>query len=221
MGAVIAAWTDTGTWDQSGILVERAARGDQSACDQLVHRYSGMLWRVARGYRLSREDAGDAVQVTWLRLAERIQQIRDPNGISGWLLTTVRRECIHLCQHNRRVSLCLDKVDLPADEREQPEAVVESAAERELLLAAFNRLPAPHRLLLGTLMASPPPSYAEVARALGMPHGSIGPTRQRALARLRREIAALRNPAVSTPSGRRTVPKSRWSAGGRPPQTRP
>jgi RNA polymerase sigma factor (sigma-70 family) len=202
MDVATAVRADTGTGQQSGILVERAARGDQSAWDQLVRRYSAMLWRVARTYGLPQEDAGDAVQITWLRLAEHIQQIRDPNRISGWLLTTVRRECIPLYRRNRRVILCLDNVDVPADERDQPENVVESAAERDLLLAAFNRLPTPHRVLLAALMASPPPSYTEVARALGMPRGSVGPTRQRALARLRSEIAVLRSrPSAHPPVG--------------------
>jgi DNA-directed RNA polymerase specialized sigma24 family protein len=37
-------------------------------------------------------------------------------------------------------------------------------------------------------MADPRPPYEEIAAALDMPIGSIGPTRQRALVRLRREL---------------------------------
>jgi RNA polymerase sigma factor (sigma-70 family) len=190
METASAGWADTGPGNQSACLVERAARGDQSAWDELVRRYSGMLWRVARGHRLSREDAADAVQITWLRLAEHIHQIRDPRRISGWLMTTVTRECIRLCPR-RPAALPLDDVRLSAGERAQPEVLVEAADDRRLLLVAFNRLPATQRLLLEALTASPPSSYADVARELGVPKGSIGPTRQRALSRLRTEVAAL------------------------------
>jgi len=187
-----AAWADPGSVGQPAGLVERAAHGDQSAWDELVRLHSPTLWRVARGYRLSREDAADAVQVTWLRLAEHIHQIPDPRRISSWLVTTIRRESIRL--RRLRATLPLDQVRpdqvrLAADESDQPE--VAAVTDELLLLAAFNRLPDRDRLLLGALMASPPSSYAEVARELGLSRGSIGPTRQRALSRLRSEIAAL------------------------------
>jgi RNA polymerase sigma factor (sigma-70 family) len=182
------ARVDTRSCKQPDTLVERAMRGDQSAWDQLVCQHSPMMWRVARGHRLSREDAADVVQMTWLRLAEHIVRTRDPIRISSWLMTTVRRECIRLCRR-RRATMCLDDAGPSAEEREQPDAVVESTDEQRLLLVAFNRLPARHRLLLGALIASPSSSYADIARELGVPLGSIGPTRQRALARLRREIA--------------------------------
>jgi len=182
-----AAWADPGSVGRPAGLVERAAHGDQSAWDELVRLHSPTLWRVARGYRLSREDAADAVQVTWLRLAEHIHQIPDPHRISSWLVTTIRRESIRL--RRLRATLPPDQVR-PAADADQPEAVAD-VTDEQLLLTAFNRLPDRDRLLLGALMASPPSSYAEVARELGLPRGSIGPTRQRALRRLRSEIAAL------------------------------
>jgi DNA-directed RNA polymerase specialized sigma24 family protein len=61
---------------------------------------------------------------------------------------------------------------------------------RVLVRRALATLPEQHRRLIGLLASSPPPSYQEISAGLGMPTGSIGPTRKRILARLRAELEA-------------------------------
>ncbi|WP_131741710.1 RNA polymerase sigma factor, partial [Actinomadura roseirufa] len=77
-------------------LVDRARDGDGAAWARLVERFSGLLWAIARGYGLGDADAGDVVQTTWLRLVERLDDLREPAAVGGWLATTARREAARL-----------------------------------------------------------------------------------------------------------------------------
>jgi RNA polymerase sigma factor (sigma-70 family) len=171
-------------------IVSAAADGDQQAWDLIVARYSALLWAVTRAHRLGTADAGDVVQTTWLRLIEHLPQIRNPEGLGSWLATPARRECLGLlrsgarCQPSEEIELL---VDAGADHAELDSALLTAERDAELW-AAFNRLPTRDRALLRLLAVDSPPSYQEISAALGMPIGSIGPTRARALARLRRQL---------------------------------
>ncbi|MEV6828304.1 sigma-70 family RNA polymerase sigma factor [Amycolatopsis sp. NPDC051102] len=167
-------------------LLEAAARGDQAAWDALVDRYASLLWSIARAHRLSDADAADAVQTTWLKLVENLGRIKDPERLPGWLATTARHECLRQIRRACRERPTDDEVwqSEPA-----PGAAVDAALlldERDATLwQALEKLSDQCRQLLRVLMATPPPSYAEVSAALDIPVGSIGPTRQRCLGRLR------------------------------------
>jgi len=180
-------------------IVSAAANGDQGAWDQIVERYSGLLWAVVRAHRLSAADGADVVQTTWLRLIEHLPQIRNREGIGSWLATTARRECLRLlrsggrCHPSDEMQLL---VDASADHAEIDSALLTAERDAELW-AAFSRLPARDQALLRLLAVDSPPSYQEISAALEMPIGSIGPTRARSLERLRRELsrASRRAPA--------------------------
>src|SRR5262245_22124014 len=178
-----------------GGLVRAAAGGDSAAWKAVVERFSGLVWSIARGYRLDAADAADVFQTTWLRLAEHLDRIANPERVGAWLATTARRESLRISRTSHRT--------VPADEttlvslghvdHESPEQVVLDAEEAmldseraRLLWRAFRDVSARCQQLLRVLMATPPPSYAEVAAALDMPVGSIGPSRARCLDRLRR-----------------------------------
>lgn len=181
-------------------MVRAAAGGDRAGWDALVRRYSGLVWSVTRGYRLGLADAADVFQTTWLRLAEHVGQIEKPDHVGAWLATTARRECLRIVRSSTRM-VPADEVTLVAlgqvDDYSPERAVLD--AERALLDSeraarlwhAFGELTKRCRTLLRILMAAPPPSYAEVAAALDMPVGSIGPTRARCLKRLRERLADL------------------------------
>ena len=171
-----------------GRLVSRARCGDQQAWDQLVARYSGLLWAVARAHRLSAADAAEVAQTTWLRLVEHLARIQQPEAVGAWLATTARRESVRAY---RRAARCQpsDDVDLFAgtDPGEHDAGLL--TAERDAALrSAFARLPARDQALLRLLTSEPAPTYEEIGAGLGMPIGSIGPTRARALQQLRREL---------------------------------
>jgi RNA polymerase sigma factor (sigma-70 family) len=170
-----------------GRLVARAADGDQRAWDELVEEFAGLVWSTVRSYGLSNDDAAEVSQITWQRLVEHLDRLHDPCRVGAWLATTARRQCIQQLRHTSRVVPCGD--DLPEQVSDAPLPGAELlAGERDRALwSAMARLPASDRRLLRMLIADPTPSYAEISAALGMPIGSIGPTRARALDRLRRE----------------------------------
>lgn len=178
-------------------MVEAAARGDQLTWTRLVERYSSMLWAIARAHRLSGVDAADVVQTSWLRLIEHLATIRNPEGVGAWLATTTRRECVRVLRQSASCQPS-DTIETLVDARGRDVDTRLLGDDREAdVLTAFARLGARDQALLRMLTADPAPSYEEIGAALGMPIGSIGPTRGRALARLRRELAALSAPACS------------------------
>jgi RNA polymerase sigma factor (sigma-70 family) len=153
-----------------------------------------MLRAVARRHRLSDADTADVAQTTWLRLAENLHRLQDPSRVGAWLATTARRECLRTLRASAR--------ELPESEPPEPtvrdilsidRAVLQAERDTELW-SAFRRLPARDQALLRMLVADPQPSYEDIGDALEMPIGSIGPTRGRALDRLRLELDRGRAP---------------------------
>jgi RNA polymerase sigma factor (sigma-70 family) len=170
-------------------LFRRAEAGDQAAWNALVDRYTKLLWSVARAHRLGDADAADVVQTTWLRLVEHFGRIADPERLAGWLATTARRECLHTLRRAGRevVALSEDALLDVVDERAAPVDAQLLAEERDVALwSCFERLSVRCQVLLRILMATPPADYLTVAATLGMPVGSIGPTRGRCLDQLRK-----------------------------------
>ena len=166
-------------------LLKAAAAGDQRAWDALVDRYTSLLWNLTRQYRLPVADAADVVQTTWLRLVENLGRIEDPERLPGWLATTTRRECLRV---SRRVDWPRPGEDFAAIPDSGP-APGERLLQEELdsaLWEALGMLDEACQRLLRVLLSDPPPSYAEASVILDMKVGSIGPTRQRCLSRLRR-----------------------------------
>ena len=181
-----------------GWLVTAAAGGDAAAWQELVRRFSGLVWSITRSYRLSRADAADVSQTTWLRLAEHIGKITNPDRVGAWLATAARRECLQFLRVSTRTVPTADltwfengaTTDNPTEgEVLRAETERENAQRARALRQAFGRLPQRCSELLRVLMATPPPSYADVATALNLPVGSIGPTRARCLQRLRQELS--------------------------------
>jgi RNA polymerase sigma factor (sigma-70 family) len=169
-------------------LVKGAADGDQQAWNELVDRYAGTVFATARGHRLNAADAADVSQTTWLRLVEHLDRIEQPERVGAWLATTARRESLRVLRlAGRQVPNGEDFASVPdARGSESPEhdmAVKERAA---LVNNLVDQLPVRSQVLLRLLSADSPASYREITETLGMPIGSIGPTRARALEQLRR-----------------------------------
>ncbi|WP_312886814.1 RNA polymerase sigma factor [Actinocrinis puniceicyclus] len=177
---------DSGTQE----LLAAASRGDQKAWDLLVNRFTRLVWSVARSFRLSDADAADVCQTTWLRLVEHLDAINDPDRLAGWLATTARRESIGvLRRRDREVPIFEAPDDEDEDDDQDPERRTIEQDEHRELWDAFAALSERCRSLLRVLAVSPLESYAQVAAALRIPVGSIGPTRARCLERLRARLA--------------------------------
>ena len=164
-------------------LVRAAANGDRDAWNAIVRRYSGLVWTVARSFRLSTADAADVSQTTWLRLVQHLASVKDPNALGSWLATTSRREAIAVLRKRREIPTSYP--DQPDDRQVPPWQRLVSLEREKELWEAFARLPERCRTLLRLLVIEPVASYAEAAAALEVPVGSLGPTRSRCLATLR------------------------------------
>jgi RNA polymerase sigma factor (sigma-70 family) len=168
-------------------LVRRAAEGDRWAWERLVDKYAQLIWAMTRDFRLMESDAADVVQVTWLRLLEHIDRLEQPARVGSWLAATARRECLRSLAARKRMVPVSDDATLDGVATHQP-AVDEGllADERaQAVREALSHLPRRWQRLIELLMADPPASYTEISDQLGLPVGSIGPTRGRCLARLR------------------------------------
>jgi RNA polymerase sigma factor (sigma-70 family) len=184
-------------------LVTRARKGDQRAWDAIVERYAPLVWSICRRYRLTGADADDAGQAVWLQLVGRIGQIRDPAALPGWLATTTGRECGRIVRAARRTSPprpALDVGDIPDERAVPPDDALLREERQAALREALAQLPVPCQQLITLLAEDPPLPYAEISARLGVPVGSIGPTRSRCLAKLRCHpaIAALASAQPTT-----------------------
>ena len=169
-----------------------ADRDDPRAWDELVQRYAGLVWSVARSFRLDDATSADVTQQVWLTLFEHRDRIKDPERLGAWLATTTRRAAIHVLRRSsaeRPSDTMEDAVERRRQHTDEVgDAVADQDAEAQLhaaVRAAFERLNENCQLLLRLLVVEPKVEYTVVAGLVGRPVGSLGPTRRRCLDRLR------------------------------------
>jgi RNA polymerase sigma factor (sigma-70 family) len=171
-------------------LVSAARQGSDDALGQIVTELSPLLWHVARAAGLSSDDAQDVVQTVWMSLLSHLDDIHTPGALAGWLATTTRREAWRVRDAGRR--------QVPADQdwlAELPDLAPGSEElaiigdGRRALWSAIGQLSPRCQELLRIIAFTPRADYQTVAAELGMPVGSIGPTRGRCLAKLRALLA--------------------------------
>ena len=173
-------------------LVTRARNADRQAWDALVERYAPLIWSICRQHRLGGADADDVGQTVWLHLVEHLGKLRDPAALPGWLVTTTRRECIRVLRaaQGSMAAEYLPDAEILSDQRTgTAEQELLTAERHTALLEALLDLPADCQRLIALLSADPPAPYAEISARLGIPVGSIGPTRRRCLDKIRRHPA--------------------------------
>jgi RNA polymerase sigma factor (sigma-70 family) len=173
-------------WTRASACFRRWLDGDQAGLDGLVEVMTPVLWHVVRAYRLSPESSEDVIQTTWLALVRRRDSINDAVAVGGWLTTTARREAWRVGQKAGR-DLPVDdhefEVRLPSQRSAEQDAVEHD--EQDRLWLAVDTLNERCQRLLRIVAFEHRPDYSQVAAALDMPVGSIGPTRSRCLAKLR------------------------------------
>lgn len=163
--------------------------GDEARMGELVGLLTPILWHTARAQRLDRESAEDVVQSAWLVLVRNSESISDPQAVLGWLITTVRRESWRVAKRDGRAQPTeFEDDDVVAPASDLPEERVLTNDSSSRLWQHLTRLPERCQALLRVIAFSDRPDYAAVAEALGMPVGSIGPTRGRCLAKLRAQL---------------------------------
>jgi RNA polymerase sigma factor (sigma-70 family) len=177
-------------------LVVAARDGDQHAWNAIVERYAPLVWAVCRRHDLSRLDIDDVGQSVWLKLVEHLADIREPAALPGWIATTTRNECLRVLRTSRSREQA-EHLAEPEGFSEGGFAEIEQELERAqrhvALRVAFRELRPRCQELLSQLFQEPRPAYRDISATLGMKIGSIGPSRERCLAELRRcpALAAL------------------------------
>ncbi len=178
-------------------LAVAARDGSEDALGQIVTELSPMLWQVARAAGLTSGDAEDVLQTVWLRLVGHLGGLHTPTALTAWLVITTRREAWRV-RAARRKQVFADQDWLTAipDPAPGAEQLAITGDQRRELWAALGRLSPRCQELLRIIAFVPQADYREIAAQLGMPQGSIGPTRGRCLAKLR---ALLADPGEGNP----------------------
>lgn len=177
------AETERAPTAQPDDLIAGAIEGEWAAWNKIIRRYGRLIVHTAMRMGLSAADAADVAQLTWLRLWEHGGQIREPDRLSAWLVSTARREAMRLGAASARLVLSAD----PSTEHRRsgtPAMCDDYPVEQEydgVIAQALERLPVRYQTLLRLLSSDLELSYAEVAALMDLPIGSIGPMRMRAI----------------------------------------
>ncbi len=180
-----------------GLLVAGALGGHSAAWDALVARLERVVWKSVNMLTSDREIREDAFAATWLRLAERLDTIREPEKLPGWLATTSCNEVRQIVRQRGRRHLSLNEsfgtaaggVDLidtfTTDDGEHAAGLIADETHGDVR-AAFARLDENCREIITVLvLADPPLAYDEASEQLGRPIGSLGPSRRRCLDKMK------------------------------------
>jgi RNA polymerase sigma-70 factor (ECF subfamily) len=173
-------------------LIEQAKRGKSEAVEQLVCHYQQLAFRVAYVVTRDEEDAKDAAQTAMIKAVNALKGFREGAPFRPWLVRIVVNEAKDRKTASIRRAELTTEVEIieqhPSPEP-SPETEAERAEQRDILLAAVNKLRQEDRLIvayryfLGL-------SEAEMAIALDCPRGTVKSRLSRSLARLREVIAS-------------------------------
>lgn len=165
-------------------LLQRCAAGDESAWRHIVKAHAGLVYAIARAHRLPSEGCDDVAQSSFAALAANVGRIADDRSIAAWLRTTATRECWRYAKRERRHGSAALEADPGTPQLEDR---LESIEQHRRLRSALDELGGRCRDLLRLLYFGPEHNaYERVEQELGVPHGSIGPTRRRCLDKLAR-----------------------------------
>lgn len=180
------------------VLVQRCLAGDQRAWQALVDRYAALVHSVPARYGLPPMEVEDVAQEVFLALARNLDQIEEPQALPSWLLITARRLSWRALARQQREAVGAQRDVVEDNLAPLPssaptiEELIQTWSRQEVLREAFAQLSPRCRQLLALLFLDPTePSYAEISEQLGLPIGSIGPTRNRCLVKLRRLLEEL------------------------------
>lgn len=188
-------------WDEAEGAFTAWRSGDANGVDDLIRVMTPVLWHVVRAYRHDRAAAEDVVQAVWMIFVRSHASIADSRGVASWLITTARREALHLQRRSARtVAVEDEELGHRLPDVESAEAIAALDEESTRLWRAVGALDERCQKLVRVVAFSERPDYATLSTELSMPIGSIGPTRSRCLGKLRQ---AMTDPAPTTRSARR------------------
>jgi RNA polymerase sigma factor (sigma-70 family) len=169
-------------------LVRDCLHGSEEAWALLLDRYKNLIFSIPIKLGFPPEDAADIFQAVCVSLFQELHKLREPRALSAWLIQTTSRRCFRWKHDSQRYVDVDQQQETPPDESiKMPEALVEELNREQMVRDAVSELPSECRRLVELLFyQTPAPNYDDLASALKMPKGSIGPTRSRCLEKIRR-----------------------------------
>lgn len=178
-----------GLGTRAGTAFAAYRNGEPERLSELVDLVTPVLWNVARAQGGSPTQCEDVVQTAFLQLVDRADSITEPAAVLGWLVVVVKRECWRVCRGSRR-EIDVDELPEAPEEQLDPEAQAILTERQRILWKHVSALSPRCQELLRTIAFADRPDYAALAESLGMPVGSIGPTRGRCLHKLRTTLGS-------------------------------
>lgn len=176
---------------RAGRIFDQYRQGNESKMADLVRMLTPILWHTARAARLDTATAEDVLQSVWLTLVRKSDSITEPLAVLQWMVVTTKRESWRVAKSQAKTRPedmeTTGTADRLSEESVEDEVIRDETEHR--LWEHIESLPERCRTLLRVIAFADRPDYAELAKALGMPQGSIGPTRGRCLAKLRLILA--------------------------------
>lgn len=160
---------DTVNEPTNSLLVDRYLNHDASAFAQLVGRYQDVVFRLCFSMLRHRQDAEDAVQETFSRMAKHLDHWDSKRPLEPWLLTIAGNRCRTLLARRRPVLPLIDGSEPATDAAEQQRRA--DILEEELLVA-MDELREDHRQAF-LLFHQQQLSYAEIAARMDCPVGTV------------------------------------------------
>jgi len=163
-------------------LVRDCLKGDEHAWRNLIAKYSRLVYSIPFRYGMPSSDADDIFQATFTIAFRELRQLRNQASLSAWLITITRRECLRLL----RLRHAHDELgeDIEDEQTSAPEQV-ERWEQQHVVHLGLTQLDERCRaLLLALFIQAPTPRYEQISSKLGIPLGSIGPTRARCFKKL-------------------------------------
>lgn len=169
-------------------LVLSCLDGSERAWEEMVRRYSRLIYSVTRRYGVAASDSEDICQNVFIKAFRYLSNLRDPSRLSAWLIATTHHECLTF---EARSTSHEELEDDLSDADASPLEHVYQGELQQLVRQAVGELDGQsQRLLTALFFETASPSYRDIADRLGIPTGSIGPMRARSLKKLKEILAA-------------------------------
>ncbi|MEV4349841.1 sigma-70 family RNA polymerase sigma factor [Actinoplanes sp. NPDC049596] len=178
-------------------LARAAHDGDDVAFAVLIEKHRAGMRAVAISLLGYSDEADDAVQDAVLVAWQHLPELRDPQAAGAWLRAVVRNNCRMVLRSRRAVPVAEPEPLLPADERLDPQAMLERAATRERVQQAVATLPEPVREVTVLRYFSDYSSYRQIAELCALPEHTVRSRLRDGRKALRQSLEAAAAPALA------------------------
>lgn len=162
-------------------VLEQFIRGNADATRILVEMHNKELFNLCFRLTLSKQDAEDLYQATWMKAIRNANRYSD-RAFRAWLFKICINQFRDNCRKEQRrgrifredyvSSEAKDLLMEVAESKESAEVYYERQATRELLVTAINNLPELHKVPLVLFYYQGLP-YFEIAQIMQVPEGTV------------------------------------------------